>query len=154
MAAWTSRAAPSTFRSRLNWIVIAAPPSVLTEVISETPEIWPSLFSRGAATVEATVAGSAPGKFAETLIIGKSTRGIGATGRKWYAITPARNNPAASSDVPAGRLIKGSEMFTRHQVYDAYPRGALSAPAPDGASGKFAALRQRLDHWPNRSMYR
>ena len=26
MAAWTSRAAPSTFRSRLNWIVIAAPP--------------------------------------------------------------------------------------------------------------------------------
>jgi hypothetical protein len=58
-------------------IVIAAPPSVLTEVISDTPEIWPNRFSNGAATVEATVAGSAPGKFAWTLIMGKSTRGMG-----------------------------------------------------------------------------
>src|SRR5258708_26206885 len=83
MAACTSRAAPSTLRSKLNWMVIAAPPKVLIEVISETPEICPRRLSSGAATVEATVAGSAPGKVAETVIIGKSTRGIGATGWKW-----------------------------------------------------------------------
>jgi hypothetical protein len=89
---------------------------VLTEVISDTPEIWPNRFSSGAATVEATVAGSAPGKFAWTLIMGKSTRGMGATGRKWYAITPAKNRPAASNDVPAGRRMNGSEMFTDHCI--------------------------------------
>src|SRR5258708_5175938 len=111
MAACTSRAGPSTLRSRLNWILIAAPPKVLTEVISETPEIWPRRRSSGAARVEATVAGSAPGKFAETVIMGKSTRGIGATGRKWEAITPARNNADASSEVPAGRRMNGSEML-------------------------------------------
>src|SRR5580765_8754033 len=80
IAACTSRAARSTLRSRLNWMLIAVPPSVLTEVISDTPEIWPRRRSSGAATVEATVAGSAPGRAAETEITGKSTRGIAATG--------------------------------------------------------------------------
>ena len=48
-------------------------------------------------------AASAPGSDAWMLIIGKSTRGTGATGRKAYATIPARNNPVASNDVPAGR---------------------------------------------------
>ena len=41
-----------------------------------TPEICPKRRSSGAASVEATVAGSAPGMRAETVIIGKSTRGM------------------------------------------------------------------------------
>src|ERR1039457_4383868 len=40
MAACTSRAAPSTFRFRSNWMVTEQPPRVLTEVISVTPAIW------------------------------------------------------------------------------------------------------------------
>ena len=61
MAACTSRAAPSMLRFRSNWMVIAQPPRVLTEVISVTPAIWPRRRSSGAASEEATVAGSAPG---------------------------------------------------------------------------------------------
>src|SRR5712671_5829110 len=87
------------------------PPSVLTEVISVTPAIWPSRRSSGVANEDATVAGSAPGNVADTVIIGKSTRGIAATGMKRYATRPLRNNPSASNDVPTGRRMNGSEMF-------------------------------------------
>ena len=48
--------------------------SVLIDVISETPAISPRRRSSGAATAEATVAGSAPGSDAETCTIGESTR--------------------------------------------------------------------------------
>ena len=41
-----------------------------------------------------TVAGSAPGNEAETLIIGKSTRGIAATGMKKYATIHHYDLPA------------------------------------------------------------
>jgi hypothetical protein len=84
---------------------------VLTDVISVTPEICPNRRSNGAATDEATVAGSAPGNEAETEITGKSTRGNAATGRNRYATIPIRNNPAASNEVPTGRLMNGTEMF-------------------------------------------
>src|SRR5262245_6877083 len=81
IAAWTSRAALSTFRLRSNCKVMDVPPSVLCDVISVTPEIWPRRRSSGAATEDATVAGSAPGRDANTEMTGKSTRGIAATGR-------------------------------------------------------------------------
>ncbi len=55
--------------------------SVLTEVISVTPAISPSRRSSGAATVDAIVAGSAPGRFATTLMVGRSNVGRLATGR-------------------------------------------------------------------------
>ena len=58
-----------------------AEPSEDEEVISVTPAIWPSRRSSGAATVAAIVAGSAPGRWAETRIVGKSTDGMEATGR-------------------------------------------------------------------------
>ena len=41
----------------------------------------PSRRSSGAATEEDMVAGSAPGWLAETAMVGRSTRGSGATGR-------------------------------------------------------------------------
>src|SRR6478609_9250796 len=83
IALCTSRAAPLMSRFRSNWIVMDEPPNELTDVISETPAICEKRRSRGAASDEAAVAGSTPGCCALTLIVGKSTFGRGATGRKW-----------------------------------------------------------------------
>src|SRR6266498_4940293 len=123
-------------------MVTEAPPRVLIDVISDTPEIWARCRSNGAATDEATVAGSAPGGEADTMITGKSTRGIGATGRKRYATRPMRNNPAASRDVPTGRRINGSDTFTGW--WDRFPRaGAKTLPAPAGRAAPPPAGRRR-----------
>ena len=60
---------------------MVAEPSELTEVISVTPAIAPSRRSSGAATLEAMVWGSAPGRLAETRSVGRSTVGMLATGK-------------------------------------------------------------------------
>ena len=52
------------------------------DVISVMPGIVAKARSRGAATEAAIVSGLAPGRFAETEIVGKSTRGSAATGRR------------------------------------------------------------------------
>ena len=82
MAACTSRAAPSMLRLRSNCTEMRVVPSELREVSSVTPGISPSRRSSGAATVAAMVSGSAPGRLAVTLMVGKSTVGMLATGRK------------------------------------------------------------------------
>ena len=51
-------------------------------VWSVTPAISPRRRSNGAATVAAMMLGSAPGRLALTLMVGKSTLGRLATGRK------------------------------------------------------------------------
>jgi hypothetical protein len=61
------------------WMLVA--PSALVDVICSTPAISPRRRSSGAATVAAITDGDAPGRLAVTLIIGKSTFGIEATGR-------------------------------------------------------------------------
>src|SRR5262249_34787305 len=81
-AACTSRAAPSMLRLRSNWTVMDEEPSELTEVMAVTPAIEPSWRSSGAAPVAAIVLGSAPGRFAETRMVGSSTLGRLATGRR------------------------------------------------------------------------
>ncbi len=58
------------------------PPTELVEVISVTPAISPSRRSSGAAIEVAMVSGSAPGRPANTTMVGMSTLGSGATGRK------------------------------------------------------------------------
>src|SRR3954470_11354601 len=82
IAACTSRAARSMLRpiENCSWMLVV--PSELVEVIWSTPEICPNRRSRGAATVDAITEGSAPGREAETRIIGKSTLGTADTGRK------------------------------------------------------------------------
>src|SRR4029450_10337424 len=109
IAACTSRAAPSILRARANWSGMRGGASELREVSSVTPAIPPNRRSSGAATVAAIVSGSAPGRLAVTLMVGKSTVGMLATGRKRYATTPTTNNPIASSVVPTGRRMKGWE---------------------------------------------
>ncbi len=80
-AACTSRAAPSMLRERSNCTVMRERPSEDTEVSSVTPEISARRRSSGAATVAAIVSGSAPGRLAETPMVGSSTDGRLATGR-------------------------------------------------------------------------
>src|SRR5437016_9119152 len=75
IAACTSRAAESTLRSRSNCIVILDPPVLLNDVISVIPAIRPKLLSSGAVTADAIVSGAAPGRLANTLIVGYSTCG-------------------------------------------------------------------------------
>ena len=55
-------------------------PRPLEEVISVTPAMRPNWRSSGVATAEAMVSGLAPGNPAETLMVGNSTSGRGATG--------------------------------------------------------------------------
>ena len=82
MASSTSVAAPSMLRLRSNWRVIWLLPRTLTEVICVRPGIWPNWVSSGVATAVAMVLGLAPGYWPVTLMVGNSTAGSGATGRK------------------------------------------------------------------------
>jgi hypothetical protein len=80
IAAWMSPAAPSMLRSRSNCTVTLVVPNTLVEVSCETPGICAIWVSSGCATVAAMVSGLAPGNCPVTTMVGKSTRGRGATG--------------------------------------------------------------------------
>ncbi len=82
IAACTSCAAPLMSRSMSNCTMIEVAPTEFIEVISVTPAISPSRRSSGAATEFAIVSGSAPGRWAITTMVGISTLGSAATGRK------------------------------------------------------------------------
>src|SRR5689334_5154711 len=82
MADCTSSAAPSILRLRSNWIVIELTPTPFVEVIELIPAIVENWRSSGVATEAAIVSGLAPGRFAVTTIVGKSTRGRAATGSR------------------------------------------------------------------------
>jgi hypothetical protein len=99
------------FRSKLNCNVTLDAPRELEEVISLTAAIRPNWRSSGVATEEAIISGLAPGKPADTDIVGKSTWGNGDTGSKRKATAPAKNTATTRSVVATGRRMKGSEMF-------------------------------------------
>jgi hypothetical protein len=61
-------------------MMICVLPWLLVDVIESMPGTVVNTFSSGAATAEAIVSGSAPGRLAETLIVGKSTFGSSFTG--------------------------------------------------------------------------
>ncbi len=82
MAAWTSCAAASMLRPRSNWTVMEVPPDALVEVMSVTPGIRASWRSSGVATAVAMTSALAPGRSAETLIVGRSSCGSAASGIK------------------------------------------------------------------------
>src|SRR5208337_5616381 len=86
-------------------------PSVLVEVISDTPAIWPNCRSSGVATDLAITSALAPGRPELTETVGKSTSGRGATGSTAYATAPARAIATVSSVVATGRRMKGAEIF-------------------------------------------
>jgi len=80
MAVCTSTAAPSILRLKSNCSVICVDPSEFTDVMESMPEMVVNWRSSGVATAEAMVAGSAPGRLAETMMVGKSTLGRSLTG--------------------------------------------------------------------------
>jgi hypothetical protein len=57
------------------------------------------------------VSGSAPGRPADTEMVGKSTWGSGDTGSSRKAITPASARPKVRRVVATGRRMKGAEKF-------------------------------------------
>ena len=59
------------------------------------------------------VSGLAPGRLAETWIVGKSTLGRAATGSKRKATAPTSATAIVRSVVATGRRMKGAEMFMR-----------------------------------------
>ena len=69
-------------RSRSNCSVIRVDPWLLVEVIDVTPAMVANWRSSGVATEAAIVSGLAPGRSAETWMVGKSTRGSAATGSR------------------------------------------------------------------------
>src|ERR1700694_3381316 len=109
MAASTSRAAAFTSRFRSNCKTMPVFPNPLDEVICVTPATRPKCRSNGGAPAEAIVAGLAPGKLAPTEIVGKSTCGRGATGKKLNATAPERKIAIVISEVATGRRMKGAE---------------------------------------------
>ena len=83
IAAWTSWAAASIFRLRLNWRAICVAPRALEELIESSPAIVENWRSRGVATAAAIVSGLAPGRLAVTWMVGKATFGRSLVGSCW-----------------------------------------------------------------------
>ena len=112
MAACTSKAAPSRSRLRLNCSVICVAPIPFVDVIESNPAMVENCRSSGVATADAIVSGFAPGKPAETKMVGKSTLGRSLTPRNRYAMAP--NNAIASINrlVAIGRRMKTFDIFT------------------------------------------
>ena len=83
-------------------MVMLLEPRVLADVISVTLAIRPNCLSRGVATDEAITSGLAPGRPAETEMVGKSICGSGETGSKINASPPASAIATVSSVVATG----------------------------------------------------
>src|SRR5271157_5759735 len=98
-------------RFKSNCSVTPEDPRLLDEVISVTDAMRPNWRSSGVATDEAMVSGLAPGRPAPTLMVGRSTCGSGATGRKRKAIAPANRIARVTREVATGRRMKGAEKL-------------------------------------------
>ncbi len=76
-----------------------------------TPAMRPNCRSSGAATEVAMVSGLAPGKPADTWMVGKSTWGKGATGSSVKPTMPASVRPTVKSVVATGRRMNGADRL-------------------------------------------
>jgi hypothetical protein len=84
---------------------------MLVDVIESMPAIVENCFSRGVATAEAIVSGLAPGRAADTSIVGKSTVGKSLTGSDLKATIPKRRIASDTRVVITGRLINKAVKF-------------------------------------------
>jgi hypothetical protein len=83
------------------------------DVIESMPAIVESCFSRGVATADAIVSGVAPGRLADTWMVGKSTFGSAFTGSSRYATMPKIRMPIMTSAVMTGRRTNRAATFMR-----------------------------------------
>src|SRR5689334_23675210 len=95
-------------RSSENWMVMLVEPSWLDDVMLSMPAIVENCLSRGVATAAAIVSGLAPGRFALTEIVGKSTLGRSLTGRRRYATLPKNRIPIMTRAVITGRRMNSA----------------------------------------------
>ena len=77
-------------------------PDVDCDVIESMPAIVENCFSSGVATADAIVSGLAPGRLADTWIVGKSTLGSALTGSSRYETMPKIRMPSMTSAVITG----------------------------------------------------
>jgi hypothetical protein len=91
--------------------VIEVLPCAFVEVMESMPAIVENCFSSGVATAEAMVSGLAPGTFAETRTVGKSTFGRSLTGRSRYPAIPTNRMESMTRVVMTGRRMESSEIF-------------------------------------------
>ena len=92
--------------------------------------------------------GLAPGRFAETEIVGNSTCGSGATGRKKYAMPPASASATVRRLVPIGRRMNGVERLIAPPPAPArarLPATGLARPAPASSRAGPRAIEGEID---------
>ena len=132
IAACTSRAAALISRDRSNCSVIRVEPCELFDVISVMPAMLPSARSSGVATLDAMVSGLAPGRLADTEIVGMSICGKAATGRRKYASSPSSTTPIQISVVATGLRMNGAERLATMSVgrLDRFTRTLRHPAAP------------------------
>src|SRR5689334_5337931 len=146
MAACTSRAAALMSGLRSNWRVMFVLPRPLVEVIWVTPAMRPNWRSRGVATAEAMVSGLAPGNPDPTEIVGKSTCGSGATGKKRNATTPERRMAKVISEVATGRRMKGAEKLEEKCSMLVSGRRLLNRTAKVNVETTAEPVESQIDH--------
>src|SRR5690554_4178795 len=123
-------------RPMSNMSMIRVEPSELRELISARPAIEPSDCSNGVATVDAMVSGLAPGMLADTVIIGKSICGSGATGSRKYDSAPVNNIASVANVVATGRMMKTPNHLMRRAPLRVLQGAAASAGHGDQRTGK------------------
>jgi hypothetical protein len=107
------------FRFKSNCSVIEVEPSVLDEVISFTPAMWPSCRSSGAATDDAMISGLAPGSDAPTLMVGKIHLRQGRHGQLQVSDGPRQGNGRGQQRRAHGPANEGRGNV--HEVWGAMP---------------------------------
>ena len=75
----------------------------------------------------AIVSGSAPGRAANTTMVGISTLGSGEIGRKRYATIPDSSSPSESRMVATGRAMKGAEKPISYSAATGFASGPATA---------------------------
>src|SRR6185369_17746906 len=92
-------------------MVMLVEPIPLLDVMESMPAMVANWRSSVVATDAAMVSGLAPGRPAETWMVGKSTFGRSLTGNERYPAMPNSTIPIISSAVMTGRVMKISVIF-------------------------------------------
>src|SRR2546423_13892715 len=127
-------------RSRENWIVIDVDPSPLDDVILSIPAIVENCFSSGVATAAAIVSGLAPGRFAFTWMVGKSTVGRSLTLSRVYETASKNRIPIMTSAVMTGLRMKSAVIAA---LLEALLAEALLSLPLNQVSGGIVRRRRR-----------
>src|SRR5580704_6471735 len=108
----------------------------------------PNWRASGVATEEAMICALAPGSWAETEMVGKSTCGSGETGNTVNAMAPAMAIAIVNNVVATGRRINNSEGFMT------VPMAELCRGTPFHVSGVRSGARDCQRRYRSQAWYR